>query len=85
MMGGVDTKVPHLGPTVTESLATPLINSNQQSPKVVDPAAQKYYWRSTRPFFSPPPHTHKKVVWAQDYSVETPLKDRYTLIELQIL
>jgi len=23
-MGGVDTKMPHLGPTVTESLATPL-------------------------------------------------------------
>ena len=23
-------------------------------PKVVDPSAQKYYWRSTRPFFPPP-------------------------------
>ena len=26
-IGGVDTKVPHLGPTVTESVATPLDNN----------------------------------------------------------
>jgi len=56
MMGGVDTKVPHLGPTVTESLATPLINSNQQSPKVVDPAAQKILFEFHHTIFSPPPH-----------------------------
>ena len=36
------------------------ITTNQRSPKVVDPAAQKMYWRSTRPFFSPPPHKKKK-------------------------
>jgi len=43
----------------------PFINSNQQYPKVVDPAAQKYYWRSTRHFIRP--HTkRKKAVWARD-------------------
>ena len=36
------------------------ITTNQRSPKVVDLAAQKMYWRSTRPFFSPPPHNKKK-------------------------
>ena len=36
------------------------ITTNQRSPKVVDSAAQKMYWRSTRPFFSPPPHKKKK-------------------------
>ena len=37
------------------------ITTNQRSPKVVDPAAQKMYWRSTRPFFflRPPTHTKK--------------------------
>ena len=36
------------------------ITTNQRSPKIVDSTAQKMYWRSTRPFFSPPPHKEKK-------------------------
>jgi len=44
----------------------PFVNSNQQSPKVVDLAAQKFYWRFTRPFFSLPPHNKKKSGLARD-------------------
>ena len=42
------------------------ITTNQRSPKVVDPAAQKMYWRSTRPFFLRPHTKRKKAVWARD-------------------
>jgi len=40
------------------------ISSNQQFPKVVDPAAQKCFWKSTRLFFLCPHTKRKKVVWA---------------------
>jgi len=38
------------------------ISSKQQSPKVVDPVAQKCYWKSTRPFFLCPHTKRKKAV-----------------------
>ena len=62
------------------------ISSNQQSPKVLDLAAQKFYWKSTRPFFLHP-HTKRKKSGlgrrlGTSYLIRTELAVADTIIEM---